>query len=168
MKISEALDSIHKRDLVLPEFQREYVWGREQAKQLLVSLMKDYPVGSLLFWKTDQPPDLKNVAKLPEKLGTIQLILDGQQRLTTLHLLMLGGIPPYYREVDLQTDPRDLYFHLGEGEFQYYQLSRMKEDPLWGDSRSGVQGPFAPHLSPVRPVQERVRPRQPPASEGCE
>ena len=56
MKISELLDEIRKHDLVLPEFQREYVWSLEQAKQLLVSLYRQYPVGGLLFWKTDNPP----------------------------------------------------------------------------------------------------------------
>ena len=40
MRISEALLGIQKQDLVLPEFQREYVWSKEQAKQLLVSLVK--------------------------------------------------------------------------------------------------------------------------------
>ena len=49
MKIQELLDGIRKKDLVLPEFQREYVWTREQAKQLFVSLAKGYPVGGLLF-----------------------------------------------------------------------------------------------------------------------
>jgi uncharacterized protein with ParB-like and HNH nuclease domain len=77
MKISELLDGIRKRDLVLPEFQREYVWSREQAKQLFVSLIKDYPVGSLLFWKTDSPPEFKNLNEPPDKLGTMQVILDG-------------------------------------------------------------------------------------------
>ena len=56
MKISELLHSIRKHDLVLPEFQREYVWTREQAKQLMMSLVRNYPVGGLLFWKTDDPP----------------------------------------------------------------------------------------------------------------
>lgn len=85
MKTSQLIDDIHENDLVLPEFQREYVWSRDQAKQLLVSLLKQYPVGSLLFWKTDDPPELKKLNDLPEKLGTIQIILDGQQRLTTLY-----------------------------------------------------------------------------------
>ena len=67
MKISELIDGIKKRDIVLPEFQRQYVWLREQAKQLMVSLSKEYPVGSILFWKTDKPPDLKNLHELPEK-----------------------------------------------------------------------------------------------------
>ena len=103
MKISELLDSIRNYDLVLPEFQREYVWTREQAKQLMVSLVKGYPVGGLLLWKTDQPPELKNVDKLPERLGTIQVLLDGQQRLTTLHMLITGDIPSYYSEARLRT-----------------------------------------------------------------
>jgi len=131
MKIRELLDGIRKKDFVLPEFQREYVWTREQAKQLFVSLAKDYPVGGLLFWKTDKPPELKNIQQLPEKLGTIQVILDGQQRLTTLFMLIEGEIPPYYKKIDIQTDPRDLYYNIETGEFQYYQASRMRGNPTW-------------------------------------
>ena len=131
MKVSELLDSIRKRDLVLPEFQREYVWTRDQAKQLMVSLVKKYPVGGLLFWKTDNPPDLKNIDKLPEKLGTLNVILDGQQRLTTLYMLLTGEIPPYYTDPDIETDPRDLFYNLQNGDFQYYQASRMKGNALW-------------------------------------
>ncbi len=131
MKVSELMESIRTHDLVLPEFQREYVWNREQAKQLLVSLVKEYPVGGLLFWKTENPPELKNLRELPEKLGTIEVILDGQQRLTTLYLLLRGEIPPYYTDQDIQTDPRDLYYNIESGDFQYYQSSRMKGNPLW-------------------------------------
>ena len=131
MKIRELLDSIRKQDLVLPEFQREYVWKREQSKQLMVSLLKDYPVGGLLFWKTDEPPELKNIDDLPEKLGTIQVILDGQQRLTTLYLLVNGDIPPFYSEKDIQYDPRVLYYNIENGDFQYYQATKMKDNPVW-------------------------------------
>lgn len=41
MKIGELLDAIRKQALVVPEFQREYIWTRDQAKQSLVSLYKD-------------------------------------------------------------------------------------------------------------------------------
>ena len=131
MKISELIDGIRKRDMVLPEFQREYVWTKEQAKQLMVSLVREYPVGSLLFWKTDDPPDLKNLPRIPEKIGTMSVILDGQQRLTTLFMLLEGAIPPYYTDRDIVTDPRDLYYNLDSQDFQYYQSSRMKDNPLW-------------------------------------
>ena len=46
MEVKELLDEIRKLDVVLPEFQREYVWDRDKAKQLIVSLMRRYPVGS--------------------------------------------------------------------------------------------------------------------------
>ena len=131
MHIREFLDDIRKQDIVLPEFQREYVWNREQAKQLIVSLYKQYPVGSLLLWKTDNPPELKNVDIVPEKLGTVRVLLDGQQRLTTLHMLLSGEIPAYYTAADVDSDPRDLFFHLETADFQYYQQSRMAADPMW-------------------------------------
>jgi len=131
MKISDLTDGIRKCDVVLPEFQREYIWTREQAKQLMVSLVKGYPVGSLLFWKTDQPPELKNLEAAPDKLGRLQVTLDGQQRLTTLYMFITGRIPPYYAEKDIEKDPRNLYYNLDTGEFQYYQSSRMKGNPLW-------------------------------------
>ena len=131
MEVKELLDEIRKLDVVLPEFQREYVWDRDQAKKLISSLMRRYPVGSLLFWKTDTPPEIKNVNVLPEKLGTIKVILDGQQRLTTLYLLLAGDIPPYYSEADIENDPRNLYFHIETGDLQYYQATKMGRDPLW-------------------------------------
>lgn len=130
MKISELMFSIKVKDLVLPEFQREYVWSKDQAKKLFSSLTKEYPVGSLLFWKTETPPELKNI-KIPKLSNTYQIILDGQQRLTTLYLLINGEIPPYYKKEDITTDPRDLYYNLETGEFQYYQTNVMAKDPLW-------------------------------------
>jgi hypothetical protein len=133
MKISELLDSIRKQDTVLPEFQREYVWKRDQAKKLIDSLIKGYPVGGLLFWKTDEPPALKNVKSLPEKLGTIDVILDGQQRLTTLYMLLEGEIPPFYTKIDIESgeDPRNLYYNLDSGDLLYYKPKEMKDNPIW-------------------------------------
>ena len=131
MKIGELLDGIQKLDLVMPEFQREYVWDREQAKQLMVSLYREYPTGGLLFWKTDNPPDIKNATVDKDKVGTTLVILDGQQRLTTLFLLIRGAVPPYYREEEVTHDPRNLYFNLDTAEFRYYQLKRMETDPTW-------------------------------------
>lgn len=131
MKVNELLIGIQKKDIVLPEFQREYVWSLEQSKQLMVSLFNGYPVGALLFWTTDTPPEIKNYAVNPRKIGTITVILDGQQRLTTLYLLLKNEIPPYYTDKDIKYDPRHLYFNLETGEFQYYQPAIMRNNPLW-------------------------------------
>ena len=127
MTIRELMDGIRKLDMVLPEFQREYVWEREQAKQLMVSLFRSYPTGSLLFWQTDNPPEIKNAALTRDKIGTTLVILDGQQRLTTLYLLTRGEIPPYYTENDLKTDPRTLYPSLWKLErYEDFLVARRK------------------------------------------
>lgn len=131
MKIDQILSDIERRDLVLPEFQREYVWNRRQASRLIASLLREYPVGGLLYWKTENPPELKNIKKLPEKIGSLQVLLDGQQRLTTLFLLIKGQIPPFYTEKDIENDPRELYYNIGSCELQYYLKMLMHGDFLW-------------------------------------
>ena len=131
MNLSEILTQIEKKDLLLPEFQREYVWNEEKSKQLLISLFKEYPVGALLFWKTDNPPKVRNVKINKESIGRISLILDGQQRLTTLYLLIKDKLPPYYTYKEIETDPRHLYFNIASNGFKYYQPTVMKNNPFW-------------------------------------
>lgn len=131
MKISQLLFQIESKQTVLPEFQREYVWSKDQAKQLFISLFRDYPIGSFLFWETNDPPEIKNEAVAEQRAGITQVILDGQQRLTTLYLMIKDEIPPYYTEKEIDHDPRDLYFNLKTGEFRYYQKQRMENTPLW-------------------------------------
>ena len=131
MKIQELMDDIKNKILVLPEFQREFVWTRSQSKKLLESLIKEYPIGSFLFWKTTKPPDLKNTKNIPRNSGVYKIILDGQQRLTALYLLITGDTPPYYKEEEIKSDPRDLYFNLETTEFMYYKATLMKDNPKW-------------------------------------
>ena len=119
MKVSELMFGIKTMDMVLPEFQREYVWTRDQAKKLITSLIREYPTGSLLIWKTADPPEIKNNAVAKDKIGTTSVILDGQQRMTTLYLLTQNCIPPYYRPEDIANDPRNLYFDLESADLQF-------------------------------------------------
>ncbi len=58
MKISNILEKIDENQLFVPAFQREYVWKREDAKELLDSLIKEYPTGTMLTWETNQPLSL--------------------------------------------------------------------------------------------------------------
>jgi len=56
---------------------------------LMVSRIRKYPTGSFLFWKTEHPPEIKNLAVDREKLGSKDVILDGQQQNSNLRY---GGI----------------------------------------------------------------------------
>lgn len=129
--IDNILYDITSKQMVLPEFQREYVWSKEQAKQLLVSLYRGYPVGSLLVWKTEHPPQIKNDAVDRQARGYTSVLLDGQQRVTTLYLFVKDQIPPYYNKDDITHDPRDLHFNLRTEEFRYFQKQLMEANPEW-------------------------------------
>ena len=56
-KISDLIKEIRQADLILPEFQRGYVWDRNQVRSYLSSLYRGYPTGSFLIWKTPTPPE---------------------------------------------------------------------------------------------------------------
>lgn len=143
-KISKLLEAINDRVLVVPEFQREYVWSLDQAKELMVSLFQDYPTGSILVWETTTPPEIKNDAVEKKRAGWIKVLLDGQQRLTTLYIFIKGTIPPYYKESDITHDPRHLYFNLETAEFGYYQKQKMEGNPLWKSVVSCFSDKFNP------------------------
>ena len=132
MKISTILDKIDERQLFVPAFQREYVWKREDAKQLLDSLLKDYPTGTMLTWETRQPPELKGPHQYNESQGAVRILLDGQQRITTLYMLIRGEIPPYYTMAEvLPNDHRGLYVNVENRELEYYSKQKMEKDPRW-------------------------------------
>ena len=83
MKIQEILNQIDLGSYALPEFQRGYVWNREQVKRLIMSLYKGYPIGGLLIWVTKTDPTItRGDGQLTP--GVVNLILDGQQRITSL------------------------------------------------------------------------------------
>ena len=133
MKISQILDKIDEKQLFVPAFQREYVWKRDDAKNLVSSLINEYPTGTMLTWETNSPPELKGKYKYDEKQGSVKLILDGQQRITTLYMLIRGEIPPYYSLEEIMVDTRNLYVNVETLDLQYYKKSIMDKNPLWRD-----------------------------------
>ncbi len=131
MNIAQILDKIDENQLFVPAFQRQYVWKRDNVKALMSSLIKDYPTGTLLTWETSSPPELKGEKQYDPKQGAVKLILDGQQRITSLYLIIRGEIPPYYTEKEIGQDTRNLYVNIESLELQYYKKQQMQNNPLW-------------------------------------
>jgi len=131
MKISAILDKIDEKQLFVPAFQREYVWKRDDAKQLIDSLIKEYPTGTMLLWETANPPALKGPHKYHKEQGAVRLLLDGQQRVTTLYMLIRGVVPPYYTIQEIVNDTRGLYVNLQTLELSYYMKTKMENNPYW-------------------------------------
>ncbi len=141
MKISTILDSIEMGNVALPEFQRGYVWGRDQVRELMRSLYRRYPVGSLLVWTTEaQSTATRGGAAAPGNV--VKLLLDGQQRITSLYGVVRGHPPTFFQGNDAAFT--DLYFDLRTETFEFYGPVKMKGDPLWVD----VTELFKTELSP--------------------
>jgi len=139
MKISQALDKVDEKQIFIPAFQREYVWKRDDAKQLIDSLIREYPTGTMLTWETSNPPELKGPYKYSSTQGSVKLLLDGQQRITTLYMLIRGEIPPYYTQADIIHPIMGLHVNLKTLELSYYMKKRMEGNPLWQDVTSIFQ-----------------------------
>lgn len=130
MKISTILDQIDEGALALPQFQRGYVWNRDQVRGLMDSLYRRHPIGSLLVWLTK--PDEADVrgdhALSP---GAVKLLLDGQQRVTSLYGIIRAKPPAFFDGNEKAFT--NLYFHLDEEVFQFYGPVKMGGDPRWID-----------------------------------
>ena len=139
MKISTLLDQIDNGQMALPEFQRGYVWNRDQVRGLMTSLYKRYPVGSLLSWATDA----KSVGHRGDQAlnqGAVNLLLDGQQRITSLYGIVRGQAPAFFDGDEGAF--KDLYFNVDTEEFSFYMPSRMANDPTWVSvTRLMIDGP---------------------------
>ncbi|HEX8332576.1 MAG TPA: DUF262 domain-containing protein, partial [Segetibacter sp.] len=133
MKINQIIDKIDGNQLFVPAFQREFVWKRDDAKKLINSMLNDYPTGTMLTWETNNPPELKGSYTYNINQGTVKLILDGQQRITTLYLLIKGEIPPYYTELEIVNEIRGLYVNILTLELEYFKKLSMQGNPFWVD-----------------------------------
>ena len=124
--IQELLSQIGRGEILLPEFQRGYVWNRDQVRALMQSLYRRHPTGHLLIWRTYKP-SLVRGTETPHD-GHSLLLLDGQQRLTTLYVLFKGEAPRFYEGESLFFD---LHFNVQTEEFRFWQKSRMEKNPAW-------------------------------------
>jgi hypothetical protein len=130
MKISTILDHIDSGHMALPEFQRGYVWSGDQVRGLFDSLYRRHPVGGLLVWATEA----KTAAQRgdgPVVSGIVKLLLDGQQRMTSLYGVIRGK-PPKFFDGNAKAFT-GLHFHLENEIFSFYQPLKMEGDPLWID-----------------------------------
>ena len=128
MDVNTILSQIDIGGIALPEFQRGYVWNRDQVRGLMESMYKKHPVGSLLVWATrTEVTNARGNASL--QAGVVKLLLDGQQRITTLYGIIKGS-PPAFFEGNAKTFT-GFYFNLDSEDIEFYAPIKMRDDPFW-------------------------------------
>ena len=92
LSVNELVGMITRGELRLPEMQRRYVWRSTRVRDLLDSLYRGYPSGAILVWETDAAAPSRDLAVAQDRtaFATQKLLLDGQQRLTSLSAILRG------------------------------------------------------------------------------
>jgi hypothetical protein len=108
--VEELVGMIERGELRLPEMQRRYVWRSPRVRDLFDSLYRGYPSGAILLWETDEAVPLQDfaIAQHGNPYQSTRLLLDGQQRLTSLSAVIRGDAV----SVRGRTKPIELLFNL--------------------------------------------------------
>jgi hypothetical protein len=132
--ISTLVDMYKRGELRLPEIQRHYVWRATRVRDLLDSLYRGYPSGSILMWETDEPIPTREfaIAQDTTAFAGRKLLLDGQQRLTSLRAV-LNGEPVTVRR---RKRPIEILFNLDHPEgppVDPLEVDSDEDTPLMAD-----------------------------------
>lgn len=126
--LSGLLHYIDIGDIGLPDIQRPFVWSNAKVRDLFDSMYRGFPVGYLLFWENAQSNGAKHIG-VGGKAHAVpaRLIVDGQQRLTSLYAVFRGKsvIDEDYRErqIEIAFRPRDGRFEVAD--------AAIRRDPEW-------------------------------------
>lgn len=111
--LKDLLCSVHEGKLQLPEFQRDYVWNEGDVRSLLESIAKGFPVGALLTLERGGSIEFKPRGIEGTDVASVEpehLLLDGQQRMTSLYKTIFSKSPARVRTAKGQVVDR--YFYL--------------------------------------------------------
>jgi hypothetical protein len=99
LTIRKLIDRVTSGDIRIPAFQRDFVWEPDQVAFLLDSIYKKFPIGTVIFWKTDNRlSSEKDLGRFtlpePRRDYPVNYVLDGQQRITSLFSVFQTELTP--------------------------------------------------------------------------
>jgi hypothetical protein len=152
VSVGDLVRMIELGELRLPELQRRYVWPATRVRDLLDSLYRGYPSGSILVWETTEEVPARGFAVEQRASGylTQKLLLDGQQRLTSLAAILQGKALTFKNRVRSV----DIAFNLDHPAGPPTEVTEVEDDSLFdedGDADEEAAGGPS--------VQQRLRTR---------
>ena len=116
--IGSLLSEIERNVIALPDLQRPFVWEDTGARQLLDSLFLGFPIGTLVFWHVSDEIQTRAIGTERRVLRATTLVIDGQQRLTSLLAVIKGvdvvGKTGQPRKIEIAFRPRDGRFAVSD------------------------------------------------------
>lgn len=138
-KIKQLVEDYRSGRIVIPEFQREYVWRPGKASRLIDSLYRGFPISSLLLWQSTDEARARRRDPRPLRSATMSWLIDGQQRVITLSRTMNGD-----EGIDVVFHPEQEEFRLANAATQrdrnWFRLSELLDDELYRQLRRNLDG----------------------------
>ena len=152
ISVGDLVSMYRRQELQLPELQRRYVWRASRVRDLLDSLYRSYPSGTILVWETDDPVPTRESAIEQDKspFRSQRLLLDGQQRITSLTAVLSGESV----KVRGRKNPIDVLFNFEHPE-RLEEVTEVEgdEEPLSGEDNDQ---PDEPDEDEESSIQERL------------
>jgi len=161
--VNKLLEDIEIGNIGLPDIQRPFVWNKTKVRDLFDSMYRGFPIGYLLFWENGLPGEHRLIGADRKQKAPVLLIVDGQQRLTSLYAVMRGA--PVIDESFRATRIR-LAFHPFEQRFEVTNPA-IERDTEWLADISVLWQPetrllifvnkFIAQLETKRPLSDKER-----------
>ena len=152
--LSKLILDIEQGEIGLPDIQRPFVWTSSKVRDLFDSMYKGFPVGYLLFWANGGNGVGRQIG-VEKKQRTVPrlLIVDGQQRLTSLYAV-LKNIP--VRNHDYSDQHISISFRPNDGSFEVTDAA-ISRDPEYITNISDLWSGKVPRTRYVREFIDRLR-----------
>lgn len=137
--LSKLIDDIEMGEIGLPDIQRPFVWKNAKVRDLFDSMYRGYPVGYFLFWENKVGEKTKQIGVTSPQKVPLLLIVDGQQRLTSLYAVLKGV--SVVRET-YETEKIEIAFRPTDGTFQVCDAA-IRKDPEYLPNISELFSPSA-------------------------
>jgi hypothetical protein len=121
------MEKVQSGEVALPDIQRPFVWGASKARDLLDSMYKGFLVGFLLFWSTGAESGARQIGLSERNKVPSLLIVDGQQRLTSLYAVITGA---EVVKADYSTGRIRIAFRPSDATFAVTDAA-IERDPEW-------------------------------------
>jgi hypothetical protein len=154
VKVKQLIDDYRLGRIVIPEFQREYVWKKSRAPLLIDSLYRGFPISSLLLWQSNEETRSRRKDPRPVRAALMSWLIDGQQRVITLARTMSGD-----EDIEVVFNPHEDKFRLANAatrnDRNWIRIAELWDDELYRQLRRNLDG--GRHADKREARFERVR-----------
>jgi len=139
LKVKQLIEDYRLGRIVIPEFQRDYVWKKSKAPKLVDSLYRGFPISSLLVWQSTEETRSRRVDPRPKRASVMNWLIDGQQRVITLARTLSGD-----QDIDVVFNPAEDVFGLANAatrnDSNWVRIADLWDDELYRSIRRNLDG----------------------------